>query len=313
MDALESALTTFHFQSLVYCSLSTNHAPWGVAIDPWPWPCFQFHAIRSGRCWIAIEDRMPVELDPGDFAMIPHGSRHKITHEPGAACISGAELVAASSRTNPWIIDIPGSGRQSQLICAGFVCAPGTQAAVLRALPDFVHLRANETASLEPILALAQSELTAPQQATDVVLVRLAELLLVEAVRSYARTLRPSDGGWFAALQDERISIVLGLIHGDPAENWRLHALATKAGMSRSLLTARFRALVGLSVHGYITRLRMDSAAALLRQTGHVNLASIAHKVGYSSEPVFIRAFERTMGMTPTTFRSRIHNQPEPV
>jgi AraC-like DNA-binding protein len=309
MDALDSALATFHFQSRVYCALGTCHAPWGIALDPMP--CVQFHAVRSGGCWIAVDDRPPFELGPGDFAMILHGNRHQVTHEPGATCISGKEF--ASSGTNPWSIRIPGSGRQSQLICAGFVCAPGTQAAVLRALPDFVHLRASETKSLEPILVLAESELTAPQKATDVVLVRLAELLFVEAVRSYTKTLRPCDGGWFAALQDERISIVLGLIHGDPGGNWTLQALATKAGMSRSLLTARFRALVGLSVHDYITRLRMVAAGTLLRQTGRINLASVAHKVGYSSEPVFIRAFERTMGMTPTTFRSRIRNQPEAV
>jgi hypothetical protein len=29
MDALKSALATFRFQSLVYCALSTDHAPWG--------------------------------------------------------------------------------------------------------------------------------------------------------------------------------------------------------------------------------------------------------------------------------------------
>jgi hypothetical protein len=209
MDALESALATFHFQSSVYCALCTYHAPWGVALDPWP--CVQFHAVRSGRCWITIEDRPPFELGPGDFVMIPHGNRHQVTHEPGAACINAEELAAASLASSPWTISIPGGGLQSQLICSGFVCSPGTQAAILRALPDFVHLRASETASLEPILVLTESELTAPQTATDVVLVRLAELLLVEAVRSYAKTLRPGDGGWFAALQDERISIVLGL------------------------------------------------------------------------------------------------------
>lgn len=306
MDTLESALATFHFQSSVYCALCTYHAPWGVALDPWP--CVQFHAVRSGRCWIAIEDRPPIELGPRDFVIIPHGNRHQVSHEPGATCINAEELAAASPASNPWIIKIPGSGRQSQLICAGFVCSPGTQAAILRALPDFVHLRAGETASLEPILVLAETELTAPQKATDVVLVRLAELLLVEAVRNHAKTLRPGVAGWFSALQDERISIVLGLIHGDPAGNWTLQALATEAGMSRSLLTARFRALVGSSVQHYITRLRMVSAATLLGQTSHINLASIAHKVGYSSEPVFIRAFERTMGMTPTAFRSRIHD-----
>jgi AraC-like DNA-binding protein len=190
-------------------------------------------------------------------------------------------------------------------MCAGFVCTAGTQLPLISFLPKFVHLRASATASLEPILMLAENEMRTPQRATDVMLARAAELLLVESVRSYVTTLRPGEGGWLAALQDAKICAVLRLIHDDPTRNWTLQALSAEAAMSRSSLTTRFRDLVGEPIHAYIARLRMVAAATLLQNGGRASLATIADKVGYKSESPFIRAFTRAIGATPTTFRSQ--------
>jgi AraC family transcriptional activator of mtrCDE len=50
----------------------------------------------------------------------------------------------------------------------------------------------------------------------------------------------------------------------------------------------------------------MVAAATLLQNGGHAGLAAIAEKVGYKSESAFIRAFTRTVGVTPTRFRSQL-------
>jgi AraC-like DNA-binding protein len=262
--------------------------------------------VRSGKCWIRLDSGAAIELKTGDFVVLPHGDPHDVIDDPSTRAVNAAELLAGIPRTNRWIVELGGSGLRSQMVCAGFACAPGTQLSLISFLPKLVHLRARATASLEPILMLAENEMRAPQPATDVMLARVAELLLVEAVRSYVRTLRPGEGGWLAALQDAKISAVLKLIHDDPTRGWTLQALSAEAAMSRSSLTTRFRDLVGEPIHAYIARLRMVAAATLLRNGGRPGLAAIADKVGYKSESAFIRAFTRTVGVTPTRFRSQL-------
>ena len=304
MDALERVLANYHFASTSYCALCTNRAPWGIALGRSQ--SIQFHAVRSGRCWIRLESSAAVELKTGDFVVLPHGDAHDVIDDPGTKAVKAAELLAGIPRTNRWIVEFGGSGFRSQMVCAGFVCTAGTHFPLTRFLPKLIHLRANATASLEPILTLTENEMRTPQQATPVMLARIAELLLVESVRSYVKTLRPGEGGWLAALQDAKISAVLKLIHDDPTRNWTLQALAAEAAMSRSSLTTRFRDLVGESIHAYIARLRMVAAATLLQNGGRADLATIADKVGYKSESAFIRAFTRTIGVTPTRFRSHL-------
>lgn len=304
MDAFESALAHFRLESREFSALCAFQAPWGVTLDTWP--CFQFHAVRSGSCWIRIGGRAPVRLGPGDLVLLPHGSRHDMLSDPSqAGDAAGMARLLATNSSGDWTVEIAGGGETSRLICAGFACAAASKGPVLSCLPDLIHLRAGETASLEPLLALAEVEFSAEQPGSAAMILRVAELVLVEAVRSYARTLGPGESGWLAALGDKRIATVLRLIHAEPARRWTLSMLAARAGVSRSLLASRFRALVGVPVHAYVTRLRVLMAADLLRGADRLSVSVVAEEVGYSSEAVFVRAFRRIMDLTPSTFRSR--------
>src|SRR5215475_10905750 len=120
-----------------------------------------------------------------------------------------------------------------------------------------IHLRGAETATLEPILQLAEREMRTSGPATSAVLGRLAEILMVESVRAYVRNLRPEQSGWLRALNDPQITGVLRAIHENPARSFTIAGLASCASMSRTSLATRFRELLGTSVHAYISRLRM--------------------------------------------------------
>jgi len=68
LDVFESVLANFHFSSTVYCTYCSNRAPWGAAID-----CsrnVQFHAVRSGKCWIRVKGETAVELQNGDLVVL---------------------------------------------------------------------------------------------------------------------------------------------------------------------------------------------------------------------------------------------------
>ena len=304
MDVLETALSNFHFSKILYCAHCTNRAPWGVHIGESR--SVQFHAVRSGRAWIRVRGEQPVALEAGDFVVLPHGDAHDVTDDPDTPAIPAHELIGASERTSPWVLGFGrNGGARSELICAGFVCAAESLDPLLSFLPRVIHLRGSETHSLEPILQLAEREMRAPGPAIEAVLARLAEILMVEAARGYVKTLAPGEGGWLGALYDPQIACVLRAIHSEPARRWTLASLAGLASMSRTSLATRFRALVGTSVHAYISRLRMITAASLLDDPKRPKLARVAAQVGYGSEAAFSRAFLREMGVSPTKLRRR--------
>jgi AraC-like DNA-binding protein len=305
MDVLGTALSRFRFSKTLYCGYCTNRAPWGVSLAEAR--AVQIHAVRSGRAWIRVHGEQPVALEAGDFVMVPHGTAHDVADERDTPAVPVGELLAAQKPETPWVLGFgSGPGAVTEMICAGFACTADCNDPLLSFLPKVIHLRRAETASLEPILLLAEREMRAAGQATDAVLARLAEILVVEAVRSYVKTLEPGQAGWLGALHDPQISRVLLAIHEAPARRWTLAGLAALASMSRTSLATRFRALVGTSVHAYIARLRMLAAATLLEDPKRPKLARVAAEVGYGSEAAFSRAFLREMGYAPTKLRPRV-------
>jgi AraC-like DNA-binding protein len=304
MDVLATALSKFHFSKTLYCAHCTNRAPWGVRIAETR--SVQFHAVRSGHAWIRVRGEQPVALEAGDFVVLPHGDAHDVSDERDTPAVPVNELLASSSHTTPWVLGFGKDGARSELICAGFTCPAQSIDPLLSFLPRVIHLRGSETESLEPILALAEREMRSGGQALDAVLARLAEILVVEAVRAYVKTLAPGEDGWLGALHDPQIASALHAIHADPARRWTLAALASQASMSRTSLATRFRERVGTSVHAYIARLRMLRAASLLEDPKRPKLARVAAAVGYGSEAAFSRAFLREMGVAPTKLRPRV-------
>jgi hypothetical protein len=67
--------------------------------------------------------------------------------------------------------------------------------------------------------------------------------------------------------------------------------------------------VVGESPKRYLMRTRLAHAATLLHQTD-ASLAEIALQIGYGSEFSFARAFKRTFGIAPGTYRGQPHGVP---
>jgi AraC-like DNA-binding protein len=232
--------------------------------------------------------------------VIPHGDAHEVADGPETRAICAQEQLA-DQRTNPWIASLGADGAPTEMICAGFSFSAGSHP-LLSFLPPMIHLRGEDTASLEPILQLATREMSSAGPATSAVLGRLAEILMVESVRAYVELCTPSRAAG-CALNDPQITPRCA-IHENPARSWTLASLAVRSSMSRTSLATRFRELLGTSVQAYIARLRMVTAAAMIEHPQRPKLARVAAEVGYGSEAAFSRAFLREMGVAPTTLRA---------
>ena len=105
-------------------------------------------------------------------------------------------------------------------------------------------------------------------------------------------------------MRDPVLAPALALVHNAPARHWTVAELASGAAVSRSLLDARFRQVLGRSPIRYLTEWRMHLATDLL-DTTDLAVFTIARRVGYDSEEAFSRAFKREHGLSPTHWRSR--------
>lgn len=93
-------------------------------------------------------------------------------------------------------------------------------------------------------------------------------------------------------------------IEAQYAEPLRIDDLARTAGLSRFELLRKFAAQIGESPHRYLTAVRLDRAAELLRSTPR-SVLEIALDCGFGDPSRFARAFAKRFGATPRAWRAR--------
>jgi len=89
------------------------------------------------------------------------------------------------------------------------------------------------------------------------------------------------------------------------AETMDVHVAAQATGYSYEAFRKRFRKLSGRSPGRYRTSVLMERACEMLVQPGML-MRDIADELGYCDEYHFSRQFSKTVGWSPTEYRSRI-------
>ncbi len=181
----------------------------------------------------------------------------------------------------------------------GIAFAPDAGGFLLDLLPPVMHIAgtAPEAAAIAAVLALLDHETAMAGIGRAVVTARLAEVLMVQAIRALASA-PDAIGGWFGALADPRLGRALRWFHGDIARSWTVADLAAEAGMSRAAFSAAFARQIGLPPLAYVRNWRMTRARAALASR-HESIKSVAADVGYISESAFGHAFRRHFGFAP--------------
>ncbi|MGM9760055.1 MAG: response regulator [Parabacteroides sp.] len=72
--------------------------------------------------------------------------------------------------------------------------------------------------------------------------------------------------------------------------------------MSRASLFNKMKALTGMGCNEYITKIRMERAIHLVKESA-LTFTEISERVGYNTSSYFSSAFKQFTGMTPTQFR----------
>ncbi len=273
-----------------------------------------FYAVTCGTAWLDLPGHPPRQLMPGDVVLLPNGSEHTLRSAPEAPIIPQLCTAAERARKCGGVLRLGSGDVQTHILGASYDYDPAVSIQVLSTLPELVHIRADHGGGgLDDTVRLLSRELARPQIATEFVLNRLVDILLVQLLRVW-RTEKPAEtrGTWLGVLGDPLISVALVKIHEDPAKPWTTDLLAAELSTSRSTLTRRFRETTGRTPGDYLTQWRMDLAAVRLRDTGDT-VDAIAHSVGYTSVYAFSRAFRRARRQAPGQYRASAREALKPA
>jgi AraC-like DNA-binding protein/mannose-6-phosphate isomerase-like protein (cupin superfamily) len=308
-DLISEVLRSVRVRSTVYCHSSMG-APWGFGVRAHGNPAF--HVVTEGSCWLSVDGETgEIALAAGDLVVLPAGPRHWMRDDPATVAVALEDILAATPPAEHHRLRHGGPGPRTGLLCGGFGLDGGTHP-ILRALPAVVVVRGaggRPVPWLDALLALLNEETATPSPGAEEVVTRLADALLTQALRGALAELQADGNDGLLASRDPQVAAAIELIHRRPAHAWTVTELAAQVALSRSAFSARFTGLIGESPKRYVTHTRLVHAATLLR-SNNTSIAEVALKIGYSSEFSFAKAFKRTFGVSPGSYRGQAHGVP---
>jgi AraC-like DNA-binding protein len=302
-DPLGEALHFLRVSGIFYCR-SEFREPWALAL-PALTNTVMLHVVTSGRCWLEVEGVPARLLQPGDLALVPHGRGHQMASAPGMTGAKLFDLYREQVSERYEILKLGRGGALTVAVCGVFRCDDPAAQRLISLLPELILIEAwnsPDTDWIRSTLAAIAAEARELRPGGETMITRLADILLIHAIRSWIARDPAAQTGWLGALQDKQIGHVISRIHREPSRAWTLGSLAAEAAMSRSAFAARFSALVGEPAMHYVARWRMHTAVSLLKDhDGPVG--DLASRLGYESEAAFSRAFKRYIGVSPGAAR----------
>jgi len=308
MDPLDDVFAALRVNHAVHARIEAD-GPWGISFA-----CGEtarFGLVLNGQVWLKAEGVEPPRLlQAGDCYVLVQGRHYVLADQVGRPTRTCTEVVKSKIGG---VVEIGSGGNGTQMratvITGWFTFDEMSARPLMELMPPLLlaHLDEERVQALEAMLKLLEMETAAGGLGSAGVVSRLADILLMQAIRAHAQAHEGGEetdnaGGWLAALAERRIGAALRAMHRAPAQPWTVEDLAAKAGMSRSAFAARFKQKVGEAPLAYLARWRMFRAACLLRQSDRTQ-GEIAALIGYETEAAFSKAFKRSLGVAPGAYR----------
>jgi AraC-like DNA-binding protein len=307
MDALSAVLASVRLQQTCW-AFTIGRAPWGLAF-PGKANCVRFHYIVRGSAWLSAGDanEPDVALSGGDLAVLPLGHAQVLRDHPRSAPVYVEDVARCGSRSLTMKLEVGATGPETSFVTGAFVLDDPLARQILAVLPPVIRMRPEVEQGgpsfLENIQFITR-EVETDRPGSEIVLLRMADVILIQILRAYLARVPDDSGGFLGALRDSSTAAALGAMHQRAEAPWTVASLAKEVGLSRSVFAARFTQLVGEPPLGYLTRLRMQKAATLLRDGARLTEAS--RLTGYASEASFSHAFRQWAGVAPGAWRRKL-------
>ena len=313
MDVLAEMLASLRLSGGVFVE-GEFCAPWSAhshftpedcaPFFPTPRQLIAYHYVREGAFTCEVAGGMMVEVRAGEIALLPQNVPHYMHGpRPWPRPIDTHDMLREVTPQGMLRISGGGNGARTSVYC-GYLGTTTPDNMLLQSLPPVLVIGADAAAGDWIVKSIDFAVRGLCGNSPEMV-GKLAECLFAEAVRGYVAALPADERGWLAGMRDPAVGKALALIHRRYAEAWTLDQLARAAGVSKTVLADRFRALIGEAPMQYCARWRMKVAAGMLRDNRQ-NACSVAYSVGFNSEAAFSRAFKREYGIPPATWRREL-------
>jgi AraC-like DNA-binding protein len=272
----------------------------------------------TGDCWIISASDAPVHLRAGDLLMLPPWCAHRLCSSPEVASIpigdvarqAGKELWNSEQPLGAVMIldhrDEPVVPPETQLLAMMFRAEGSYQDQLVNCLPPLFHLSAAEIGFVEIMTMIRHfvfDQMEARPYGYAASAHRMAELLLIELLRSVVVRQPRGTTGWLNGLASQPIASAMTALHLDPQRRWSLGELAREAQLSRSKFSAEFSRIVGQSPMNYVQGVRLQWAAEALARGAA--LKALSDSLGYATPYGFHKAFVRQFGRPPGEWRKQ--------
>src|SRR5262245_55646566 len=294
-DTLASSIS-LHRPQTVRSKIVSGAGKWSIRKPRYEDPAFCL--LLDGSCFLDLDGVGALELKEGDFVLLPETPGFTLASD---LSISPTLLAFDHSRKTHYGNK---SGPVTMRMLGGYFRFDRANAQLLvRLLPSVIHIRREEPEStrLRRIVELIGEEADARRPGRDLILERLVEVLLVEALRFRSASAAREEQGLLAGLSDPALARTLREIHVDVARRWTVERLARTAGMSRAVFAERFARKIGMPPMQYLLEWRVALAKYLLRSE-RPPLAEVAERGGYQSASAFSPAFAGLTVPSPSEF-----------
>jgi AraC-like DNA-binding protein len=293
MDPLSQIILLLKPQA-VFWRLVEAHDCWTIRFLPSDVVVFGQMIEGAGR--VERDDGAGLDLMAGDFLLMAGPPPWTMTGGGGGVPVDFKEAIAdpallLSAGQTPTI---------TRFIAGNFSFAPANADLVASLMLPIVHVRGTDPlmGRLGALLSAVGDEALADRPGRSLVLDRLLEVLLIEALRYRPAAIPGSERGLLAGLADAKVGNALRIMHEDAQRPWTVAALANAVGMSRSAFAARFTHIIGTPPIDYLANWRITLAKAALASS-NVPMVEIAELAGYQSVSAFSTGFKRATGYSP--------------
>jgi len=301
-DPTGQILHLLQMKSVFYTRADLTH-PWGIEMPPIK-NSMMFHLAVSGS-FVATVNSEQETLSTGDFIIVPHGEGHNIKSQTSVKATRLEDLPIKQVTERYETLEFGGDGELCELICGAITFDHPVADRLVSLLPNYIFIQSSKSdlaSTLRTLMHLLAIETKRMSIGGEAVITRLADIVVIQAIREYLSSHNELDVSWLNALKDNRIGNALALLHEKPGTNWSLDTIAKSVNMSRTTFAQLFKKLVGNTPIEYLTDWRMSVAYQRLLQTND-KILTIAMDLGYKSESAFSRAFKKLRGLSPSEVR----------
>lgn len=278
----------------VFANVVSGKGHWSVRYTEFGKPSFCI--VLEGSSLLAVKGQRPITISAGDFVLFPKTPAFTISSSVGAPPVyldpnhvaGGVEELRYGDPNGP--PDMRSLGGSFEFETSDF-------SPLVSLFPEFVHVKGS--LRLIQLVNIVGEEAREREPGCEIVLSRLVDLMLIEAMRS--TTTGSAPPGLLRGLGDKRLSLVLRQLHTKMAYTWTVDEMAGIASLSRSAFFARFSREMGVTPMEYLLSWRMETAKQRLRQRD-MSVAQVAESVGYGTASAFSVAFNRYVGQSPGRF-----------